>query len=301
MKNKSVLYNQSVKKRKIRTSRPRRRPNKMDKSKDIPVVRRIGSGLFRFFIFLGVLGMTSMTFLYIYDYLLKCPYIRLKRVKVEGVDEKTRRELIMICGLDRNLSMIDLNLDELKMEMEKHPWVRSVQLERRFPDTLVIRAEKQIPQAIIITDKNRFFYVNSRGEIFKELDRDDKLDFPVITGLSIHRTESVEQLHNVTSIINVLNGEKGLWSLNNLSEIHVSDNRRISLYFTGFKPEIRLANGYPDMDGMRGLATKDLIKKITGLKKVTAHLRRSGGIRRVTYIDLDSTDGVVVSFKKAEG
>ena len=59
----------------------------------------------------------------------------------------------------------------------------------------------------------------------------------------------------------------------------------MSLYFTSLPAEIKLVwNGLED--------------KMEGLKKVAAHLRKTGRIDEVAAIDLNYDDGAVVAFKK---
>ncbi|HEN20915.1 MAG TPA: FtsQ-type POTRA domain-containing protein, partial [Desulfobacteraceae bacterium] len=106
------------------------------------------------------------------------PYIRLEQVAIEGIDKKTGEELIQACDLHSGLSLIALNLYDLKQKIEKHPWIRSASLERRFPNTLILKAEKETPWALVVTD--RIYFMNRHGEIFKEAYKSENLDFPVI-------------------------------------------------------------------------------------------------------------------------
>jgi cell division protein FtsQ len=167
--------------------------------------------------------------------------------------------------------------------MEEHPWVRSVKLERRFPHSLVILAEKQIPSALVVTDK--IHYMNRHGEIFKEVKDSEEIDLPIITGASLDILEDSEQLHRAARVIKILEAEKGLWSLSELSEIHLKRNRGMSIYFSHLAAEIKVT-------------VEDLADKMDGLNKVAEHLSRTGRIHQVDRIDLSHVDGAVVSFRK---
>jgi cell division septal protein FtsQ len=186
-------------------------------------------------------------------------------------------------GLNSDLSLLDLNLNELKQKMEKHPWVRSVKLERRFPHTLTVQAEKEAPSALVLMD--RFYYMNRYGEVFKEVSELEDMDFPVVTGVSKQGTGASRQLDRAVRIMRILESEAGLWSVNELSEIHVKKDGGASLYFNHLAAEIKLI-------------CDDLTVKMAGLRKVAEHLTRTGRIHQVTAIDLSHVDGALVSFKE---
>ncbi len=247
------------------------------------LINRIGFGFAKIFCLILTVAIISLSFISIYHYLLTSPYMKLRQVKVTGVDGEIRHDLIRIGGLNSELSLVSLNLKKLKQKMEEHPWVRSVKLERRFPHSLIILAEKQIPSALVVTDK--IHYMNRQGEIFKEVDDSEEIDLPIITGASRDILENHEQLHRAARVIRTLESERGLWSLGELSEIHLNRNRGMSIYFSHFAAEIKVT-------------VEDLVDKMDGLNKVAEHLTRTGRIHQVDRIDLDYVDGAVVSFRK---
>lgn len=272
MKKKSVLHSQSVK-----------RQRKRDFLPSLRLFSSVGSGLLRLLVLLAVAGVISLCFLSLYHYLLTSPYIRLEQVDVKGVDGGVKDEIVQLCGLDSDLSLMFLNLDELKQKMEKHPWVRSVKLERRFPHTLIVEAEKETPLALVLLDK--IYYMNRWGKAFKEVCQSDKMDLPVITGLLKQGSDLQGKLDMAACFVRALEAEEGPWSLDELSEIHVQQDGGISFYFDHLAAEIKLM-------------CEDLGSKMDGLRKVTQHLSRTGRIHQVNRIDLNYVDGAVVSFRK---
>ena len=246
------------------------------------VIQRIGSGLLKVFLFLSVIIVVSLSFLSLYHYLLNSPYMKLEKIDMKGVDKEMRDELIDMCGLNTDQGLLSLSLYKLKARMEEHPWIRSVKMERHFPHTLRVEVEKEVPTALALTD--RFYYVNRWGEIFKNVSGLDDIDFPVITGLSENILRVREELEKAVHVIRVLEPEKDIWSLEELSVIHMRKDGGISLYFNHLKAEITFMwNEFAD--------------KIEGLRKVAEHLNNSGKIHLVTHINLNYTDGAVVSFK----
>ncbi|HUU81535.1 MAG TPA: FtsQ-type POTRA domain-containing protein [Acidobacteriota bacterium] len=272
MKRRTVIVNQPVRRKRNRT-----------RLAVLRLIHLLGSVFFKFSLLVAVITIISFSFLSLYHYLLASPYMKLEHVEVIGVDNSIRAELIERYGLNAENSLIALNLDELKQKMETHPWVRSVRLERQFPDTLVVRAEKEEPRALVLMDK--IYYMNRWGEVFKEVSDTEEMDFPIITGVSREGSEVQKQLESTAHLLGILESEGGVWSLNELSEIHLQEKGGMSLYFSHLPAEIKLSCG-------------DLRNKMNGLKKVAEHLTQTGRIHQVTGIDLNYDEGAVVSFRK---
>ena len=272
MKRRTVLAKQPVRKKRRRDALPLSQ-----------VIRRSGSILLKVSLLMSLIAVISLSFLWFYHYLLASPYLKLEEVEIEGVGRDLRNELIVRCGLNSEVSLIALNLNELKQKMEKHPWVRAVRLEREFPNALIVWAEKEQPCALVLMDK--IYYMNRWGEIFKEVLDSEEIDFPVITGFLKKGSDVQEQLQRAALIIRVLESEKGLWSLNELSEINVKKEGGVSLYFNHLAAEIKLG-------------CEDLRNKVDGLRRVAKHLSQTGRIHQVSGIDLNYVDEVVVSFRK---
>lgn len=244
--------------------------------------RDLGSCLLKAFVVASAVVIISLSFVFLYHYILESPYMKLRVVEVTGVDDKIRMELICLAGLSPDLSLLEMNLKRLKAKMERHPWVRSVTIERRFPRSLVVKAEKEVPCAMVVMDG--IYYVNVMGEVFKTVEEGDDVDFPVITGLSNNSSEAREQLAEAGHLVRMLEGRKDPACLKDLSEIHLNRDGGLSIYFSDLSAEIKLV-------------PTDLEEKLEGLKKVTDRLVGTGKIDQVNGIDLDYRDGAVISFK----
>ena len=273
MNKRSVLNKQSVKKRKKRKAGKRPRGS-LRMRNVIPLLLKISGSC-------AVVTGISLSLIFLYHYVLTTPLLKLKQVEIAGVNEQIRNELMAMCDLSPEQNLLFLNLNVLKKRLEQHPWIKSVQLRRRFPHTLCIRAEKHRPLALVI--RNGIYYIDRECEVFKKVTPSDDIDFPVITGLSSRAQKAREQLHRAVRVINVLESQDKPWSLKNLSEIHIQEES-LSLYFTHIPAAIIVqCNRMSD--------------KMADLKKLARHLRRTGRIQRVTAINLNYVDGAVVSFR----
>jgi cell division protein FtsQ len=274
MKKRSLLSKQTVIKKQTK-----RRPILRD------VLRFVTSVSFKASILIIGMVSVSLLFLYLYKYLVSSPYIKLREIQITGVDDGIKRELIKMSGLNKDLCLLTINPGEIKAKMERHPWIRSVELEKQFPHTLLIKAEKQLPRALVSFDK--MYYMNRWGKVFKELDQDDNMDYPVITGISRSQDDTDEKLTLASGILDLFASETGLWSISNISEIHVNNGGDALVYSISLPFAVRIGGG-------------NLEEEKNKLKQLVAHLENTGGIDAVKVIDMNYLDGAVVSFNKSD-
>ncbi|MGD8227930.1 MAG: FtsQ-type POTRA domain-containing protein [Desulfobacteraceae bacterium] len=227
--------------------------------------------------------LISLFFLYLYENLLTSPHVRLKRVVVKGVDEKLKHALLKMSELKPDTSLLSVRLDELKQRMEKHPWIRSVNLEKRFPHTLVIEAEKEAPCAMVVM--NGLHYMNRWGKLFRKVEKSESMDFPLVTGITKDDSDGEKQLQLAASVLRLLEAEQDPWSHSQLSEVHVEKTGLISLYFISLPAVIELEG-------------TELEKRMGDLKRLVKHLKKTGHIHLVERINLNFREGAVVSYKK---
>jgi cell division protein FtsQ len=230
----------------------------------------------------GLAGI-SLLFVTLYSYLLTSPYIRLEHVEIVGVDEEMRKDLRERAGLNFELSLLAINVDEVQRRLEKHPWVRAVEVEKQFPHALLIRVEKEEPRALVVAEK--LYYMNRFGKMFKAVGADEAVDFPIITGVSADELDRQKQVGFSMQVLQLMESQKDPWSLKNLSEIHVKKDGDVSLYFSFLPAVVKLR-------------AQNLESKMEELRRVVEHLNRTGRIHTVKAIHLNYGEGAVVSFKK---
>ena len=235
-------------------------------------------------VFLVALFVVSFLFLSLYEYLLTSHHIRLKEVTFRGADEDLKRELLERSKLNFDLSLLAINLHDLKQRMEAHPWVRSVQIKKIFPHGLLVQVNKERILALIAAEK--YYYINIHGEVFKELDPSDSMDYPIVTGISGDFSKEQDKLKLATQILNDLEIDSGAWSLKDLSEIHVEPGGNVDLYSLSYSAVVRFKG------------SEHYFKK-NELNKVLTHLKRNGLIKMVKAIDFNYREGAVVSFHQS--
>jgi cell division protein FtsQ len=146
----------------------------------------------------------------------------------EHVDDQTLRELLAIAPATNILS---LDLEQLGARLTEHPWVAQATVTRNLPDTLAIEIVEHEAAAIVLA--GRFYLVDEQGVPFKQLERGERDDLPIITGIDRDSLRDPEARDRAVTTI-----ARGLAVLDlyqakqrpRLGEIHLSDDGSIVLY-----------------------------------------------------------------------
>ena len=273
MKRTSVLNKQSIKR---------------DKGRDFFLLKKtlgqLGFGMIKVFLFIFILGILSLAFIYGYRFLSVSDYLRLDNIVIAGIKEDLRKELIDISGIKEKESYLSIDTSRLKKNIERHPWIKSVTLKKKFPRTLYINAEREEVSAIVILG-GRSYFMDKEGFIFKEVERSDCVDSPAVTGLSMDKIKNGKFLKIAASLLNIIRIEDRLLSLRELSEIHIDNYGAITVYFN--KLPLKIFVG------------KEAFKrKINLLEHIMKNLEDNHQLYRITSIDLDYSDRAVVAFNE---
>ncbi|MDH3453980.1 MAG: cell division protein FtsQ/DivIB, partial [Desulfuromonadales bacterium] len=163
----------------------------------------------------------------------------------------------------------------------EHPWIARADVERSFPDQVVIRVVEREARAII--DLGYLYYVDKAGEVFKMLDADDQLNYPVITGIDrqylLDNPDQTQGCLNLAlQLMDDLNNRE-LFNLDDVSEIHYDQQEGLILH--------TMIGGVPVRMGKQGFNAK-----LDRLEKIYHDLEPR--LLALKYIDLNVTDRVIV-------
>jgi len=270
VKRSSVLDKQSVKRHKRKGSLP-----------PMSFFGQLGFGLIKIFLFFLGLGALSLAFITGYQFLSSSSYFRLNNIVVAGVSDDFREELIKISGIKEKENLLSIESSTIRKNIERHPWIKSVSLKKEFPHTLYIKAQNEEAVAIVILETMSF--MDKEGIIFKDVESDDCIDFPVVTGLSQGDAKNGAKLKRVASLLNAIHLCAFPLLIKNLSEIHMEEDGAFIVYFK--KLPFKVLFGRDDFE-----------RKIGSLIDIISHLRSTYRLDQARSIDLDYSDRAVVAF-----
>jgi cell division protein FtsQ len=272
MKRVSILNKQSVRR---------------NRRKDLLVLKKglgqLGFGLVKILLFVLGLGVLSVAFISGYQFLSSSSCLALKNIVVTGVSNDLQKDLMAVSGITEGETFVSMDLARIEKNIEKHPWIKSVALKKEFPDTLYIQAEQEEAAAIVLADK--MYLMDRQGAIFKDVQDDDNIDLPVVTGLSGGDLGNMEYLQRVSTLINYMQRLNApLLSTKELSEINVGTDGDLSIYFNRLSLKVFMGK-------------QDFGRKIDSLGEIVKHLEGTHRLYQARSIDLDYGDRGVVAFR----
>ncbi|HDR46551.1 MAG TPA: FtsQ-type POTRA domain-containing protein [Geoalkalibacter subterraneus] len=208
-------------------------------------------------------------------------FMRVARVQVENTQRTSEAEIAALSDIKVGDRILELDLEMIAARIEENPWVRQARVDRIFPQDVRIRVAEREPRAIV--NLGYLYYVDEGGEVFKMLDGQDRLDYPVITGME--RDELVDnpqqaqdRLRRAISLLGELE-QRRHFNIEAVSEIHLDARRGIALYTYRSAVPVHLGEG-------------DYAAKLDRFERIYKELEPRLAV--LEYIDLQVSDRIIV-------
>ena len=189
-------------------------------------VKKIWFLFLRIILFFALVMLTATSVYYGRDFIARSPYLILCDIRFEGCKNLNPEELMGLAHLKRGSNILALDLKEITQRIITNPWVKEVKIERNLPHRLVIKITERVPVAL--ADQEKLFLVDRDGNLFKEVEPQDYLDMPIITGLSFSASNA-QRVQEVLTLLDTAD-QMGAFSKKNISEVHMEDGGWITLY-----------------------------------------------------------------------
>lgn len=213
--------------------------------------------------------------------LLESGYFGVKQVRVEHQVRVSEGDILDASDIEIGDSLFDLELHMIGLKIEEHAWIAKAEVERSFPDQVVIRVVEREARAII--DLDYLYYVDRAGEVFKMLDAGDELDYPVITGIDrqylLDNPDKTQDSVNLALQLMDALESRTLFNLDDISEIHFEEQEGLVMHTR--------IGGVPVRMGTQSFDTK-----LNRLESIYDDLEPR--LMALKYIDLNVTDRVIV-------
>jgi cell division protein FtsQ len=108
-------------------------------------------------------------------------YLKIKEIEIRGISRITPEQIKMWTGIKEGLNILNFDLTIVSSIAEAQPWIRSVVVERKFPCTVSIHVEENLPVAIW-EDGGKRFLMDEFGFLLEKInDKDFYVKLPVLT------------------------------------------------------------------------------------------------------------------------
>lgn len=217
--------------------------------------------------------------------LLASDLFRVDQVSVKGGQHLSDQQVVALSDIRKGLNTFSLDIDLIGRKLAENPWVRDAQVQRIFPRQVDIRIEERKPVAIV--NLGYLYYLDETGEIFKVLESEDNLDFPIITGFDHQKIQQRDrsyagELKQIVSLLGNLR-QRSKFGLEQVSEIHREASGGLVLFTLNGGVKVRLGR-------------KNFSNKLDRLERIYAHLQPQLPI--LDYIDLNVDEKVIVRIER---
>ena len=169
-----------------------------------------------------------------------------KQIHFEGNDRISDRALHHLSDIHVKTHVFSVfrpeNIEKIESKIEKHPWIKDVQVKHRFFDVLYgllatgsfqLQVEVEEQKVLMLVALDRVWYANSGGHIFRQAYTDD-VDYPVLTGIphswpKEHHDVTQRILQDAANIL-IETSVPLIGGQNNISEIHFDRQIGFSLF-----------------------------------------------------------------------
>ncbi len=193
------------------------------------------------FLMLALTGGLGGTVYGIKKWISTCSYFFVSSIEVRGEKRLTGREIIDLSGIKEGDNIFAVDLKSVSEKLSRQPWIRFAEVDRRLPDSIVIRVEERHPVALARIG-DRLFLVDSDGTCFKSFSEPEGFSAPVITGIDTDTTGpgkisgkpappvNTDRMADALKIINM--SQRGVRALgyNNISQINFPDDQTVVIY-----------------------------------------------------------------------
>ncbi len=146
-----------------------------------------------------IVGALSGGIWFTWRQVLESGAIDLREIEVFGA-RRVGSELGQYLQLGHGTPLSRIDTDVVRMRLEKHPWVRSAEVEKHFPHRLTLRIVEREPALLHLT--RRLYVVDTEGVWVKAWEPDDAIDLPVVTGVQpVPVTEATGVLRDLASFV----------------------------------------------------------------------------------------------------
>lgn len=211
----------------------------------------------------------------------------MRRVVVSGNTRVTEAQVTRLGNLVLGSNLLALDSSSVERALSGHPWVKSVELRRRLPETLSVQLVEHEPVALVsLAD---LYLVDRDGEPFKRAQATEAVDLPLITGIErdglvSKRDETRARLRQALDAIDAYT-KSAASTGHPISEVNVSDYG-LTLVTTGGQ---ELVLGQIDIEP--ALARLTRVRKELSARQVTAEVIRLDNRTRPDWVAVQPSKG----------
>ena len=115
----------------------------------------------------GLLAAVALPVVVLAWLLLSSPLLRVERVEVTGASRLAPQQVELAAGVVRGVPLARVDTDAVRARLQALPAVRRVEVDRRWPGTLLLHVHERVPVAVAADPAGRWRLVDESGTPFE--------------------------------------------------------------------------------------------------------------------------------------
>lgn len=177
---------------------------------------------------------------------LVSPIFNIKEIQVNNNNQIATETIVSLSQLQVGQNLFKFNKNKVEKEIKTNPYVESVSIKRKIPNTIEITIEER-NRNYNVEFLNGYAYINNQGYILEISEQ--KLDLPVIIGTSTEQEQIVEgnrlnteDLEKIGTAIQIMNICKNYELDQKVSTIDITSKSDYIIYMEDEKKTIHLGD-----------------------------------------------------------
>lgn len=224
----------------------------------------------------GGVFLTDFTRRQVLEALEQRKFLPIEHLEIRG-NELVPKERIRTTAriAEHTTGMLSIDPEQIQLDLENIPWIRSATINRNWPAEVVIEVEEERAVALLLKEKEgtqQLFYMDEKGRAFLAVGPGEKSDLPVITGLSGIVDEAVkeESFADLLVLLRKIGHNNPYLPMHSLSEIHLTEKGEMVIYLVEYPFPIFFGSGEVKQKYWRLVQVlKPLYKNHKGRQRIT--------------------------------
>lgn len=166
-------------------------------------------------------------------YILQSDLMNLKEIELIGNEKIESEEIIDVSNLVINRNIFKYNIEEIEKNILHHPYMKAVNVKRKFPNTIRINVKEREEYAII-SYMGSYIFIDEEKIVLRASDSYIANDNILITGVKLDNFKLGESIHTINekeldTVMELLKAAGMTSIFNMISEITISNKNDIRL------------------------------------------------------------------------
>ncbi|MGH9941087.1 MAG: cell division protein FtsQ/DivIB [Pyrinomonadaceae bacterium] len=223
-------------------------------------------------------ALLGVSVFWVYRTVASSSFFAVRAIDVKGTNRASSEQVAIVARrVAMQAGVWQADLDVIRAELERLPWVRAAVVSRVLPSSLRVRITERAPRAVARASSGRLVWVDDDGVLVSQVTPDDEMPAFFLRGWDSHEADSAraENRRRVEKFLGLLREWEAEGLAGRVSEVNLDDLRDVRAQLSGRDAEIEVR-----------LGRENLTKRLRQALEVLDEERTKPRGELINYIDM---------------